>query len=713
MGFVAAALEGRSRVGASQHPSRLDDPQKMFYGMSGDDATGLELGEGEVLGWPALIQALRMISWSIGMLPCPLYEITGDGKGKLKTADQHPLYWVLHDEPHPEYTPFEFKSCLAFRAAFQGDAYGQILWRRDGYVENIFPLDTHRMTTRRANGELVFEYRDGGTLKTFPAEQILHIKGFNDGGILGFALNQLSRTTLAKGVAMDRFGARVFKNGMTSGVVVEQEQPHKWSSEEEKKAFFDKIKEGMSGQDNWHRVFGLPYGMKMKNLGVSPKDAQLIEGLTFQVQDIARLTGVPPSLLMELSRSTFTNSEQQMLQFVQLCLGPWITNIEQRFQKSLLTKPERKQYVIKFLVDALLRTDLKTQNDALRVAVGQPWMSVNEARDLKELQPLEGEQYNEVALPLNMANPGGDPGVSETGNGTEAQTPKQDGDADTGQRKAVGCRPEAVGKTLTRGARATVEQRASKASAIKTRVGLRDVFRPLLEDAYGRQMRAEIREVTKLVEKHLGTEGRATRDASSLGAALEKYYNNNPAYAAALEKILGPVMRAYANAVKRAVEGELGGPVPDLGDFIDNYTKGFTARQAESHLGQLLALVRDSEDPYEAVNQRLKEWGVGRTAGGKSAAEKLAGREAIQWGDAVAREAMRRAGVTELVWIANGSACPICQELDGSVVGIEDGFVEASDEIDPADDEVSPLKIYSKVLHPPLHNGCECMLAAG
>jgi len=435
MGFVAAALESRNRVGTSVHPARLDDPRTMFYGASGDDATGLELSESEVLGWPALIQALRMISWSIGMLPCHLYEQTGQGKGKLKTADDHPLHWILHDEPHPEYTPFEFKSCMAFRAAFQGDAYAQIIRSRGGIVEKVFPMETHRMTTRRVNGELIFDYNEGGRVKAFPAYEILHIKGFSDGGILGFALNQLSRTTLAKGVAMDRFGARVFKNGMTSGVVVEQEQPHKFPNEEEQKRFYDKIRDGISGQDNWHRVFGLPYGMKMKNLGVSPKDAQLIEGLTFQVQDIARLTGVPPSLLMELSRSTFTNSEQQMLQFVQLCLQPWITLIEERFKKSLLTMEERKRYVIKFLVDALLRTDLKTQNDALRVAVGQPWMSVNEARDLKELQPLEGEQYNEVALPLNMANPGGDPGVSDTGNGAEAQTPAQDGDADTGQRK--------------------------------------------------------------------------------------------------------------------------------------------------------------------------------------------------------------------------------------------------------------------------------------
>lgn len=430
MGFVAAALESRATVGATQHPARLDDPKTMFYGGLGDDATGLELGESEVLGWPALIQALRMISWSIGMLPCHLYEKTGSGKGKLETAEDHPLYWVLHDEPHPEYTPFEFKSCLAFRAAFQGDAYAQIITDSGGKVAKIFPLDTHRMRVRRVAGDLFYEYLDGGKTKIFPQNQVLHIKGFNDGGILGFALNQISRTTLAKGVAMDRFGAKVFKNGMTSGVVIEQEQPFKFAPGEEK-VFYDRIRDGLSGQDNWHRVFGLPYGMKMKNLGVSPKDAQLIEGLTFQVQDIARLTGVPPSLLMELSRSTFTNSEQQMLQFVQLCLGPWITLIEQRLHKSLLNIDERKRYVIKFLVDALLRTDLKTQNDALRVAVGQPWMSVNEARDLKELQPLEGEQYNEVASPMNMANPGGDPGTTPE---PTAATPNQDGDADTGQR---------------------------------------------------------------------------------------------------------------------------------------------------------------------------------------------------------------------------------------------------------------------------------------
>jgi HK97 family phage portal protein len=691
---------------SSVHPARLDDPGRMFYGTSGDDATGLELSESEVLGWPALIQALRMISWSIGMLPCPIYEITGNGKGKLRTADEHPLHWVLHDEPHPEYTPFEFKSCMAFRAAFQGDAYGQILWRKDGAVEKVFPMETHRMTTRRVNGQLVFEYNEGGRVKVFPSEEILHVKGFNDGGILGFAMNQISRTTLAKGVAMDRFGARVFRNGMTSGAVIEAEQPFKFNSDEEKKRFYDKIQESMSGQDNWHRVIGLPYGMKMKNLGVSPKDAQLIEGLTFQVQDIARLTGVPPSLLMELSRSTFTNSEQQMLQFVQLCLGPWITNIEQRFQKSLLTKMDRKKYAIKFLVDALLRTDLKTQNDALRVAVGQPWMSVNEARDLKELQPLEGEQYNEVALPLNMANPGGDPSLTpEPSPVGGAATPAQDGDADTGQRGAPEYRNAGKAGFVARSR--YYERRAGN----KPRLALRAAYRRTITRDAGRMVKAEIREIRKMLDKS-GLQSRGS--AEDFSQALQNWFEG-AGFSATAGRTLVPTLRDFAVSMADAAAAQAGGGGVDVSKFIDEYLGNFERGTAGSHLGQLLKLIRETDPDglTAAIEGRLDEWENGREDGERMGqAEKIGLRESVQLGEAVARAAWSSAGVSTLVWLASSDACPICDEIDGRVVGIEDSFVEASGQVDGGDDQ-PVLRPTRDIKYPPIHGGCACDIAPG
>jgi len=438
MGFVASAIEQRATRLPGVHPSS-GASSSIFgnYGY-GDDATGMNLSESEVLGWPALLQALRMLGGCMGMMPCHMYERGSGATRKLTINENHPLHWLLHEEPHPEYTPFEFFFGIPFNATFRGNYFGQILRNRKGEVQHVFPLDTHRMTgIQRVYGKLKFFYRqEDGSTRPFDDSEILHVPGFRD-GILGYAINELARTSLAKGVAMDRFGARVFASGMNAAGILESDAgTGDFKNLDEKKKFIQGIKDALMGEDNWHTVIGLPAGMKMRTLGVSAKETQLVEAMTFQVQEAARLTGVPPSLLMENSRSTFTNTEQQMLQFIQLGLGQWVVSVEQRLKKSLMTEAERKKFTIKFLVDALLRTDLKTQNDALRVAVGRPWMSVNEARDLKELAPVAGG--NDVLAPLNMANPGGNPGQSDTPAadpqaGADGQAPPQDGDANTRQ----------------------------------------------------------------------------------------------------------------------------------------------------------------------------------------------------------------------------------------------------------------------------------------
>lgn len=714
MGFVSAAIEQRATVGPSLHPSRLDDPRVIFGTGYGEDATGLNLSESEVLGWPALIQAMRMISWGIGMMPCHLYEKTGPGKGKLEPADGHPVHWLLHDEPHPDYTPFEFNSCMAFKAAFQGDAYAQIIRARGGVIGSLFPMDTHRMTTRRVNGKLLFEYREDGNKRVFVSDEILHIKGFSDGGILGFALNQIARTTLAKGVAMDRYGARVFKNGLASGVFTEMTDPAgKFKDEAERDRFYSKLQERLQGQDNWHKVIGLPFGMTMKNLGISPKDAQLIEGLTFQVQDISRLTGVPPSLLMELSRATFTNSEQQMLQFIQLCLGPWIANIEQRYKKSLLTRDERKRYVIKFLVDALLRTDLKTQNDALRVAVGQPWMSVNEARDLKELAPIKGG--DEVAKPMNMGNPGGDPAQSAE---PAAIAPAQDGDANT-RGGITNCELRiATADSYRNGGRAGYVERSRYfeiREGSKARKALREAYRKTITRDAQRLIGGEIREVRKLMAKAgISSDVAARASTDDFAKALQDWFEG-VGFAGAVGRTLSPTLRDFAESMAQAAAAQSGGRSVDVSSFIDEYIGNFEQGTAGSHLGQLMQLIEenDAADLGAAIEERLGEWEKGREDGTrKSQAEKIGDRESVQLGAGVARAAWGVLGVSTLVWFANSGACPICQKLDGRVVGIDESFVEESGQITGADDQPT-LTAGRNVKYPPIHGACTCDIGPG
>lgn len=730
MGFIAEMLEKRASVGASYHPARLDDPRVMFGTGYADDATGLHLSEQEVIGAPAVLQALRVLSWSVGMLPCHLYEKTGDGAKKLKPADEHPVHWLLHDEPHPEFTPFEFFATVVFNACFRGNFYGLIARERNDDVRIVQPLDTHRMVkVNRAGGVLQYHYaEESGGVRVFPAEKILHIRGFGDGGILGYALNLLSATAMAKGVAMERFGAKVFKNGMNAAAVVEAEQPIKWANDDEKKQFFQRIKDSLSGEDNWHTVIGLPYGMKMKTLGISAKEAQLIEGMTFQVQEIARLTGVPPSLLMDLSRATFTNSEQQMLQFVQLCVGQWIVNIEQRLKKSLLTPDERKRYVIKFLVDALLRTDLKTQNDALRVALGQPWMSVNEVRDLKELPPVEGG--DEVPKPLNMMNPGGDPGLEPDAPAPAAPpqaTPPQDGDADTRAVRGCQCRycrdTAPAYRNAGKSGHITAERYREVRAGAKTRQSLRAAFRKTITRDAGRMVKAEIREVRAQMKKAgivFEPDGRyagvaITRDAATdLSKALAAWFEDE--FPGVMARTLEPTLRDYAEEMASAASFEANSKVADVEDFTNAYLESFQARTAGSHYGQLAKILRETDpaDVAKALDQRMTEWDEGAEDGERmSQGQKIGDRESVQLGAAVARAAWSIVGVSALIWLTSSEACPICEELDGKVVGIDEVFVEASDTIDPNDDEVPPLKSRGPVNNPPLHGGCECDIAPG
>lgn len=726
MGFIAEAIERR----ASYHPARLDDPRVIFGAGYADDATGLNLSEHEVIGAPAVLQALRVLSWSVGMLPCHLYERSGDGGSKkLRTADDHPVHWLLHDEPHPEFTPFEFFSTVVFNACFRGNFFGLIATGKTGEIELVQPLDSHRMVkVPRVGGALEYHYaEEGGAVKIIPASKILHIRGFGDGGILGYALNMISATAMAKGVAMERFGARVFKSGMNAAAVVEAEQPLTFKNDDEKKQFFQRIKDSISGEDNWHTVIGLPYGMKMRTLGISAKEAQLIEGMTFQVQEVSRLTGVPPSLLMDLSRATFTNSEQQMLQFVQLCLGQWTVNIEQRLKKSLLSMDERKRYVIKFLLDALLRTDLKTQNDALRVALGQPWMSVNEVRDLKELPPVDGG--DEVPRPLNMANPGGDPGLQpDAGAAPPPQiAPAQDGDADTRAASACQCRycagPSITYRNAGRAGYVSetryIEARASNA----TRIRLRNAFKKTLTREATRLVRAEIREIRKAMDKAeivQANDGNARAmvmraDADTLADLLSTWYREG-GFSDAFQRILAPVMREYAEAMADAAAAQQGVDGANIDPFLRSYLDAVVGRISGNHLGQMEKILRDTdpEDLHDVLAERLDEWENGREDGTRqSQGQKIGGREAVQLGEAAASAAWKVVGVATLVWLANSTACPICEELDGQVVGIDDVFVEASDEIDPGDDEVPVLKTSSPVRNPPIHGGCECEIAPG
>lgn len=674
MGFIAAALELRADKLAPRGISRLDDPRYIFGTSIGDDHTGLDLSESEVVGWPAMLQALRIIGWSLGQMPLQVYEREAQGARKLKAADGHPLQRILQEKPHDEYTPFEIKEGIGVNAAFRGDSYHQVLRTTSGAVAGLFPLDSNRMRVERRNGQRWYIYSDGGADVYMRPGEVLHVAGLSDGGLMGFAIQKISATSLAKGVAMDRFGAKTFKNGASGNPIVESTQPYKWKDAAAEKEFYDKLADKIAGQDNWHKIAGLPYGFTIKTLGITAREAQLIEGLVYQVQDIARLTGVPPSLLMDNSHNTFTNSEQQFLQFIKMGLGGWIVKIEERMRLTLLSDAERGRYTIKFNADALLRTSLKERYESYRIACGVPFMSRNEARDLEDMEPIEGGDV--IPEPLNMGNPGGDPALSDT--------PPVDGDSDTRAAERRDATP--------------AERRAEVRARIRERQALRRAYRRQITQDAQRLVRAELREVRNALDKTLGE-----RDATDFESAIKRYYEDG-GYRTAAERAIVGTLENYAREVAAAAASEIGQDAPDVDAFIRAYVDGFINRSSSSHLNQLLALLRaDAENAADAIAQRLDEWE-------EREAEKVGNNESVRLGEAVARAAFVAVGVTTFMWSANDGACPICEEMDGRVVGSERVFVESSETVDPNDDDATPLESKADILHPPLHQGCECSI---
>lgn len=708
MGFLSSPFVHRADKLPPRGVHRLEDPRYIFGNYIPDSDVGIDFSEGEVLGWPAMLQALRIIGWSLGQMPLQVYERDASGARKLTPADNHPLQRVLQEKPHPEYTPFEIKEGIGVNAAFRGDSFHQVARTNKGVVAEIFPLDYHRTRVERRKGQRWYLYNDGGREIAMRSDEVLHVSGLSDGGMVGFAIQQIAQNAMGKGLAMDRFGAKVFKNGASGNPIIEASQPYTFKTKQDEQEFIDKIKGKLAGSSNWHAPMTLPYGFTIKTLGITAKEAQLIEGLVYQIQDIARLTGVPPSLLMDNSHNTFTNSEQQFLQFIKMGLGGWIVKIEERMRLTLLSDSERSRYTIKFNADALLRTSLKERYESYRIACGVPFMSRNEARDLEDMEPVDGG--NVIPDPLNMGDPGGNPDASG-----DAKAPPQDGDSGTRALSSSPCQCRHCNHSSGRDPREyrnagragylTAERREEVRGLLRERLALRGAFRKQIQRDAGRLVKAEIREVRKMMEKHLGT-----RADSDLIEALRKYFEGSGAksFRAAVENIMSGTFRTYGEAVAAAVGQENGVSAPDVAQFIEDYMDVFIQRTAGSHFGQLEKLIRESDDPAEALDERLTEWDTEP----RSQAEKIGAREAVQLGEAVARTGLVILGVSRLAWAANSGACPICEDLDGQIVGVDEVFVSKSEEIDPEADEVTPLKAASDTFNPPLHGGCECSLVA-
>ena len=366
----------------------------------GNSTSGKRVNERSAMQMTAVYSCVRILSEAVASLPLHFYKYGKNGS-KVKAVD-HPLYMLLHDEPNPEMTSFVFRETLMTHLLLWGNAYAQIIRNGKGEIIALYPLMPDRMKVDRdEHGRLYYEYQvssddaptnKGTTVKLTP-DEVMHIPGLGFDGLVGYSPIAMAKNAIGLAIAAEEYGSKFYANGAAPSGVLE----HPGTLKDPSKVR-DSWSQTFGGSANSHKVAVLEEGMKYTPISISPNEAQFLETRKFQIDEIARIFRVPPHMVGDLEKSSFSNIEQQSLEFVKYTLDPWVSRWEQNMARSLLSAEEKQKYFIKFNVDGLLRGDYQSRMNGYATARQNGWMSANDIRELENLDRIPAELGGDLYL---------------------------------------------------------------------------------------------------------------------------------------------------------------------------------------------------------------------------------------------------------------------------------------------------------------------------
>ena len=661
MGIFARLWWGKRSIENPAVPISSQEILKIF-GIS-PGKSGVSVNEQTAMQNIAVFACIRILSETPASLPLFVYRrLPGGGKER---ASGHPTYPVLHDMANSEMTAMTLRETVQGHAVGWGNGYAYIV-RENGWATELWPLLPDKTRPMRINGELTYRVSlPTGEQRVLSPMDVLHVPGFGYDGLQGYNPIRLAKEAIGLGLAAEEFGARFFGQGTNLGGVVEHPGKLGPQAHENLKSSLSQSYQGLGRS---HLLMVLEEGMKYQKIGVDPDSAQFLETRKFEVTEIARLFRVPPHMIADLERSTFSNIEHQAIAFVVHTLRPWLVRWEQAINYKLFTPRERKEYFAEHLVDGLLRGDSKSRAEALATLRQNGIINADEWREIENMNPQEGgagKIYLVNAAMVSVPSPGS-------------------------------AKPEAD-------KRSRLPEKRAQDEGVYARLRLARAFNLAFIDVGRRIVSREKADILKSGLKVLDE-----RNADRFIRWLEEFYRTAPEW---ISKIMKPLAHSYAESVHVLAAEEIGvlsGMTRELVEFVDQYVDAFAARYTSSSLGQLKHVIQqaieDRIDIAEAIQTRLTEWEERRPG-------KVAKNETVQEGNAVAMVVFKEAGASRLRWVNTGSkTCPYCQPMDGRIVSIGNRFVHDGDTLLSQEGE---MNIYRDTAHPPLHQGCNCMITRG
>jgi len=617
----------------------------------------------------AVYNAIYIISSTLGFLPLHLYRRSGESRVK---AVDNPLYQLIHTQPCPGMASVSWRESQARYLVGVGNCFAEIERDKSYRPVALWIIPPNRVKVERKKPSrkrfdfVNYKVRvdNNGTEVDIPRENMLHIPGLGGDGISGISPLDMARESVGLSLAYEEYGARFFSGGaLSSGIVT---YPGVLSDEAFGR-FKKSVDEQSRGLSRAHRLMFLEEGASFQQLSIAPDNAQFLESRKFQVSEIARWFNIPPHMLGDLERATFSNIEHLGIEFVQYCLQPWIARIEQALTIQLIGSDS--EFYFKFSVDGLLRGDFKSRNEGYFQGIQGGWLSANDVRALEDMDPIpNGDQY---LVPLNMI-PSDHAGKAQEDND---QSPIPN----SGQR--------------------SLPSRETRDADFSERDKLYERFTPVIKQAVDRIVQRESKALKTAVKKSF-----RNRSATDFKTWVEEFYSSMPEL---IRMQIDPVFLAYGLNSSDIAAGETGIPANNdqVRSFIADYGATFAERYAGSSRGQIEQVLSDSETPEDDLDQRADEWAEGRS-------EKIAINETRRLFNAVATTVFFAAGFGARWTIRGAFTCPYCQTLNGAVIKDGQSFASKGGSISPGGDH-EPMALKSTFHHPPLHRGCDCTVTIG
>ncbi|PHP68191.1 phage portal protein [Zhengella mangrovi] len=379
---------GNLDAGSSRNPN--DD---FWYSrLSSATAAGVAVTSETTLKLPVAWDCLNVLSDTAAALPFHAFERSSGAV--RKRLDDHPIQVLFRDD-------FETRKQQLWDLAADGNWFAIPTDLERGWPTRLEWIPPSEVTVERVpNGITRYKIHDpGGSQRVLLEGEIWHIKRppLQSRGLIGTSPISAGAEAIAAALAVQDYGARFFANDCTPPFVIEH--PTHFSDKSSRENFLSALKRWWGGSKR-HSPGILEYGMKLSKVGASNEEAQFLETRKELALEIARIWRMPPHKVGLMDKATFSNIEQQALEFVIDTMLPWLTMIERWYKRNLLNDRLNRNVQVEHNVGGLLRGDIKARYEAYAQARQWGWLSANDVRSLENMNPIDGGDL--YLTPMNM-----------------------------------------------------------------------------------------------------------------------------------------------------------------------------------------------------------------------------------------------------------------------------------------------------------------------